>query len=63
MFHSEKITEYDQHEQVGPCVFGCWMALLPSFALFGGLDPDYAVPGAEKKPNDPRIMQVEVVDS
>ena len=28
-----------------------WLALLPSLALFGGLhlDPDYAVPGAEKK--------------
>ena len=36
---------------VGPCVFGCWLALLPSLALFGGLplDPDYAVPAAEKK--------------
>ena len=35
---------------VGPCVFGCWLVLLPSLALFGGLpvDPDYAVPGAEK---------------
>ena len=31
---------------VGPCVFGCWRALLSSLALFGGLplDPDYAVP-------------------
>ena len=36
---------------VGPCVFGCWLVLLPSLALFGGLplDPDYAVPAAEKK--------------
>ena len=38
---------------VGPCVFGCWLVLLPSLALFGGLplDPDYAVPAAEKKKN------------
>ena len=30
---------------VGPCVFGCWLALLPGLALFGclPLDPDYAV--------------------
>ena len=36
---------------VGPCVFGCWLVLLPSLALFGGLplDPEYAVPAAEKK--------------
>ena len=36
---------------VGPCVFGCWLVSLPSLALFGGLplDPDYAVPDAEKK--------------
>ena len=36
---------------VGPCVFGCWLVLLPSLALFGGLplDPDYAVPDAKKK--------------
>ena len=29
----------------------CWLVLLPSIALFGGLplDPDYAVPAAEKK--------------
>ena len=36
---------------VGPCVFGCWRALLSSLALFGGLplDPDYAVPDAKKQ--------------
>ena len=35
---------------VGPCVFGRWLVLLPSLALFGGLplDPDYAVPAAGK---------------
>ena len=35
---------------VGPCVFGCWLVLLPSLALFGGLplDPDYAAPDAKK---------------
>ena len=25
---------------VGPCVFGCWLALLLSLALFGGLHLD-----------------------
>ena len=34
--------------KLGLCVFGCWLALLPSLALFGGLplDPDYAVPNS-----------------